>query len=410
LQQTKPNINVGTIGHVDHGKTTLTAAITKVLAKAGQSRFVGYDQIDQAPEEKARGITINIAHVGYESSTRKYAHTDCPGHADYVKNMISGASQMDGAILLVAATDGMMPQTREHILLAKQVGVRNLVVFINKADLVDEEMLELVTLEMIELLDAFGYDGENTPMIQGSALLALRGDQSKFGEPSIHQLVEALDSHIPLPQRDNQSPFLMPIDNFISVPGRGTVLIGTVKRGRVKKGAAMEVMGFGANVKTSVTGIQVFKQEVLEAQAGDNVGVNVKQVKSNMLKKGMLLTAKGSCKPTNHFDGMVYFLSKAEGGRSKPILSKYMQMIHIDTWSMSFRLDMHRDISMIMPGEQATVRITLHANMPLMDGQHFTIRENNVTVATGRITKLYDSLDIPLNSKLAKIPIKIDDL
>ena len=269
-------------------------------------------------------------------------------------------------------------------------------------------MLELVELEMIELLTDFGFDGDNTPMIHGSALLALRGDQGEFGEPSIHKLIDALDRHIPDPQRDNQSPFLMPIDNFIGVPGRGTVVIGTIKRGCVKRGDALEILGFGANVKTSATAIQVFKQEVPQAQAGDNVGINLKQVKQHQLKKGMLLTAKDSCKPTNHFEGTVYFLTKAEGGRSKPILSKYMQMIHIDTWSMSFRLDLPTSIGMLMPGEQANVRITLHSEMPLMDGQHFTIRENNVTVATGRIAKLYDPLEIPRNSKLAKASIKLD--
>lgn len=384
----KPNVNVGTIGHVDHGKTTLTAAITKVLSKHGRSKFIGYDQIDQAPEEKARGITINIAHVGYESEIRKYAHTDCPGHADYVKNMISGASQMDGAILIVGGDDGLMPQTREHLLLAKQVGIKNLVIFINKADIVDEEFLELVEIEMIDLLNEFGFDGEKTPIVKGSALLALQGDQGTFGEPAIHRLIEALDTHVKVGDRDVSSPFLMPIDNIISVPGRGCVVIGTVKRGTVKLKDPLQILGFGMDSKTSVSGIQVFKQNVPSAQAGDNVGLNIKQIKAKQLKKGMIVSAQGSFDPTNHFDGTVYFLSKSEGGRAKPILNKYMQMIYIDTWFSVFRLDLLENSKMIMPGEQATVRFTLPANMPLLQGQVFTLRENKITIGTGLITKL----------------------
>jgi len=408
-KSSKPNVNVGTIGHVDHGKTTLTAAITKVLSQEGKSKFIDYDQIDQAPEEKARGITINIAHVGYESDIRKYAHTDCPGHADYVKNMISGASQMDGAILIVGGDDGVMPQSREHLLLAKQVGVKNLVVFINKADIVDEEMLELVELEMIELLEDFGFDGENTPIIKGSARLALQGDKGEFGEPSIHKLVQALDTHIKIGQRDTTSPFLMPIDNIISVPGRGTVVIGTVKRGTVKLKDPLQIFGFGMDAKTTVAGIQAFKQSQPSAQAGDNIGMNVKKVNAKQLKKGMIVAAQGSFKPTNHFDGTVYFLSKREGGRAKPILSKYMQMIYIDTWFSVFRLDLlGKKNRMIMPGEQATVRFTLPTNMPIMEGQMFTVRENNFTVGTGIITKLHDPFVLPHDSKLARIEINTD--
>ena len=404
----KPNLNVGTIGHVDHGKTTLTAAITKVLSKNLQARFVDYDQIDQAPEEMARGITINIAHVGYESETRKYSHTDCPGHADYVKNMIVGASQMDGAILLMAADDGVMPQTREHVLLAKVVGVKKIIVFVNKADLVDKEMLELVELEAMELLDEFGFDHQNTPIIRGSAKLALEGDTSEYGELSIHRLLSALDNHVDLPTRDTESPFLMPIDNIISVRGRGTVVIGTVKRGKLHKKDELQVVGFGMNHKTTVGNMQIFKKDVATTVAGDNVGINIKHLKAHQLKKGMLLSKPGSFEPTNSFEGTTYFLSKAEGGRHKPVTNKYMQQLFIDTWNIIFRLDLLGGAKMIMPGEQATVRITLPHQMPVFVGQQFTMRENNVTVATGVVTKLCDSVDIiDKVTSLAKMDLKL---
>ncbi|TRY74046.1 hypothetical protein TCAL_05467 [Tigriopus californicus] len=404
----RPNVNVGTIGHVDHGKTTLTAAITKVMAKVNNAKFVDYDQIDQAPEEKARGITINIAHVGYETKSRRYAHTDCPGHADFVKNMISGTSQMDGAILVVAADDGCMPQTREHILLAKQVGVKNIVVFVNKADLVDEEILELMELEAQELIAEFGYDPSTTPIIHGSALLALEGDtDSPYGEASILKLMDALDEHIQVPKRDTSAPVLMPIDNIISVPGRGTVVIGTIKRGALQKGDQLDVCGFGYHSKATVGGMQVFHKDVAVSVAGENVGVNLKGVKGTALSRGMVLVAQGSYKPTNHFEGTCYILSAAEGGRSKPIMSKYIQMIFMDTWSMAFRLDLPKgaDSNMIMPGEQATIKLTLLRNMPLLEGQNFTLRENKITVGTGKVTKLLKPIETAKHTKLVKLEV-----
>jgi len=410
----KPNLNVGTIGHVDHGKTTLTAAITKVLSKNNRAKFVAYDQIDQAPEEKARGITINIAHIGYESEIRKYSHTDCPGHVDYVKNMIAGASQMDGAILLIAADDGPMPQTREHLLLAKQVGIKKLVVFINKADIADTEMLELVELEALELLENYGFDANSTPFIRGSARLALEGDTSEYGEQSILKLISTLDNYLDLPKRDLESPFLMPIDNYLQVKGRGTVVIGTIKQGVIKKKDPVQVIGFGMDKKTAISDIQVFKQSVGQAEAGENVGINIKDAPVHSLKRGMMLAKLNSFQPTNHFEGTAYFLSKAEGGRPHPITSKYIQMLFMDTWNMQFRLDILGGATMIMPGEQATIRITLPSKMPVHDGQNFTLREHNYTVATGIVTRLCDPVKMeypgynPKNLKLNKLDIKID--
>ncbi|CAL4098626.1 unnamed protein product, partial [Meganyctiphanes norvegica] len=297
----KPYVNVGTIGHVDHGKTTLTAAITKVLQDAGMSSYMSYDQIDRAPEEKIRGITINTCHVTYSSKLRQYYHTDCPGHADFVKNMISGASQMDGAILVVAANDGQMPQTREHLLLAKQVGVKKICVYVNKADLVDDDVLELVEIEVRELLDDYGFDGNNSPFIVGSAKLALSGDKSPIGEPSIYNLMEALDNYIPVPTRDLESPFVLPLDNFFSVPGRGSVVVGTIKCGKIKKGTNAELLGFDKQIKTTVGDVQVFKKSVSIAEAGQNVGVLLRGIKISVLHRGMSLTAKGSAASLNRF-------------------------------------------------------------------------------------------------------------
>nr|ACO15638.1 Elongation factor Tu, mitochondrial precursor [Caligus clemensi] len=399
----KPNLNVGTIGHVDHGKTTLTAAITRVLSSAGQSKFIEYGDIDRAPEERARGITINIAHVGYESPTRRYSHIDCPGHQDYVKNMISGASQMDGAILVIAADDGIMPQTREHILLAKQIGVKNLVVFINKADLVDDpEILELVELEVMDLLVEFDYDPKDVPIIKGSALKALEGSDPS----SIHELIEALDTHVSLPERDPKSPLMMPIDNVFSAPGREPVVVGTVKSGVIKKGDKLQIAGHNYIDKTSVSGIQIFNQSVDLASAGDNIGVNIKGVKVKNLSRGMILGAMGSFQFTNHFEANVYFLSKEEGGRAKPIMEKYIQLIHMDTWSMAFRLDfLEKDREMIMPGESALLKITTKRNMPLFDGNKFTLRENKITVGTGIITKLNSPIVLGLHDRLSSLKI-----
>ncbi|KAI5745482.1 hypothetical protein M8J76_011415 [Diaphorina citri] len=388
--------NVGTIGHVDHGKTTLTAAITKVAAKIGKSKFITFDQIDRAPEEKARGITINIAHVEYSTNTRHYAHTDCPGHADYIKNMISGASQMDGAIVVVAASEGQMPQTREHLLLSKQIGIDNVVVYVNKADLVDREIMELVELEVRDVLTAYGYDGDNTPFVFGSALLALQGDSSELGEPSIHRLLDALDKHIPNPVRDITSPFILPIDNAIGVPGRGSVCIGTIKQGTIKRNDEAELLGFNSKFTCTISEIQVFQKKVSEARAGDNVGVLLRNVKLKQIERGMLLAKADTLQMHNRYEAEIYLLSKAEGGRYKPITSKYIQQMFSRTWNVQVRLDLPgEDDGMLMPGEHGTVTMTLLYKMYLSKGQTFTIRENNKLVATGIVTKVLGNMEIP---------------
>ncbi|XP_037827398.1 elongation factor Tu isoform X2 [Lucilia sericata] len=384
LDGEKPHCNIGTIGHVDHGKTTLTAAITRVLSKKGLADFVSYDQIDRAPEEKARGITINACHIGYATPQRTYAHTDCPGHADYIKNMISGASQMDGAILVVAATDGQMPQTREHLLLAKQVEI-----------------------EMREMLTDFGFDGLNSPVICGSALLALRDDTSPFGVPSIEKLVDSIDSYVPTPKRDFDSPFILPIDNAFTVPGRGTVVVGTIKRGTIIKNAECDLLGFNQNIKTSVGDIQIFRKSIPKAVAGENIGALLRGVKISSVERGMLLCAQGSEDISNHFLGSMYLLSRAEGGRSKPMLSKYIQQLFSVTWNVPARIDMIPANNMLMPGEHANVRITLLRKMVMTNGQAFTIRENGATVATGMILERKPSIDLPKN-KLSKAIVNYD--
>ncbi|CAO1413112.1 unnamed protein product [Diamesa tonsa] len=399
------NCNIGTIGHVDHGKTTLTAAITKVLEKDGLANYISYDQIDRAPEEKTRGITINAAHIGYSTKKRSYAHTDCPGHADYVKNMISGASQMDGAILVVAATDGQMPQTREHLLLAKQVGIDKIVVFINKADQVDHEVLELVEIEIRELLCDFGFDGGNCPVICGSALQALNGESSEIGEPSIKKLLDSVDEYIPTPVRDLKSPFLLPIDNAFTVPGRGTVVVGTLKKGTIIKNSESDLLGFDENIKTTVSDIQIFKKSVPKALAGDNVGALLRGVKISSVQRGMLLCASGTETLSNHYDATMYLLTRNEGGRSKPITSKYIQQLFSRTWNVPSRIDFPSDC-MLMPGDHATVRLTLAKRMVMSESQPFTIRENGFTVATGIITKRLKSVDLPMN-KLIKLYVDI---
>ncbi|CAK1547638.1 unnamed protein product [Leptosia nina] len=402
----KKHCNVGTIGHVDHGKTTLTAAITKVLSKEGTTKYIPYDKIDKAPEEKARGITINAAHVGYSTKNRHYAHTDCPGHADYIRNMISGTSQMDAAILVVAATDGPMPQTREHLLLAKQVGVQYILVFINKVDLVDEEVLDLVEIEMRDMLTDFGYDGNNIPIIKGSALKALNDDPSDIGVPSINHLLDSLDNHVPTIVRDLESPFLMPIDKAFTVPGRGTVVVGTIKRGVMKKNDEAHLMGFGIKVKTTLSDMQIFRSSVLEAIAGDNVGVLLRSIKLRSVESGMLLCAAGSEEMSNHFKAKIYFLARSEGGRKKPVFSKYSQQMFSGTWNIACRIDLEPTIEMLMPGDHAEVYLTLLEGMVMTTGQPFTIRENNVTVATGIVTETLKTIDVP-NGKLGRVELNL---
>lgn len=394
--------NVGTIGHVDHGKTTLTAAITKVTSKAGLSKYVSYEDIDRAPEEKARGITINVAHVEYSSKKRHYAHTDCPGHADYIKNMICGASQMDGAVLVVAATDGQMPQTREHLLLAKQVGVKKVIVFVNKCDQVNNEVMELVEIEMRELISDFGFDGNRVPIIFGSALLALKESKEELGEKSIWKLLDALDEYIPTPTRDFTSPFLLPVDNSFTAAGRGTVVVGTIKRGVMKKGDEAELLGFNQKLRTTISDIQVFKRSQHSAKAGENVGVLVRGIKSNAVERGMQLVLAGSLHLCNSYKATIYLLNRSEGGRSKPITSKYIQMLFSNTWNLACRIDLQPGVDLAMPGEHVSVRLTLLKKMSMVEGQSFTIRENQSTVATGIITKILDNVNF---NNLAKLKL-----
>uniref|UniRef100_A0A2P2I6Q7 protein-synthesizing GTPase n=1 Tax=Hirondellea gigas TaxID=1518452 RepID=A0A2P2I6Q7_9CRUS len=392
----KDHCNVGTIGHIDHGKTTLTSAITAVQAKKGKATFVPFDKIDQAPQERLRGITINTAHVGYSTDKRHYAHTDCPGHMDFIKNMIAGTSQMDAAIVIVAATDGQMPQTREHLMLAKQIGVEKIIVFVNKCDIVDPEVLELVELEMRELLDKYGYDSENTPFVFGSALLALKGDtESEYGEACIHRLMDTLDEYIETPQRDLKAPFFLPLDSSVPVPNRGTVMIGTLKRGVMKKGQEAELLGFDKRIKTAITGMQVFRKDVTECQAGENVGVLARGIKKEQVEKGMVLAAYKSVTLHNRFEATMYLLSEEEHGRKKALPRCYTQMLYSDTWSMSCRLDLLEDMQILMPGERASVHGTLLFEMALTVGLSFSIREGVTTIATGKITKLLPSVEIP---------------
>uniref|UniRef100_A0A452H1Z0 Elongation factor Tu n=1 Tax=Gopherus agassizii TaxID=38772 RepID=A0A452H1Z0_9SAUR len=384
----KPHVNVGTIGHVDHGKTTLTAAITKILAEAGGAKFKKYEEIDNAPEEKARGITINASHVEYATANRHYAHTDCPGHADYVKNMITGTAPLDGCILVVAATDGQMPQTREHLLLAKQIGVRHIVVYINKADAVeDQEMLELVELEIRELLSEFGYDGEKTPVIVGSALCALEHRSPELGLNSILKLLDAVDTHIPLPVRELDKPFLLPIESIYSIPGRGTVVTGTLERGIVRKGEECEFVGHNRNLRSVVTGIEMFHQNLERAEAGDNLGALVRGLKREDVRRGMVMCKPGSIKPHQKIEAQVYILSKEEGGRHKPFVSNYMPVMFSLTWDMACRTILPPGKEMVMPGEDTALTLTLRQPMVLEEGQRFTLRDGNRTIGTGVVTK-----------------------
>lgn len=377
-------MNIGTIGHVDHGKTTLTAAITKCLAEKGGAQFTDYNMIDKAPEERARGITINAAHVEYETETRHYGHIDCPGHADYIKNMITGAAQMDGAIIVVSATDGQMPQTREHLLLARQVGVKKLVVFINKVDQIsDPEMLELVDMEMRDLLGTYNFDGENTPIIMGSALAALEGREPEIGSTKIIELVQACDDWLDLPLRDLEKPFLLPVEDVFSISGRGTVATGRVERGVASKGTEVEVLGLGESFKTTLTGIEMFHKELDRAEAGDNMGALLRGVKREQVKRGQVIIAPGSMKAVKVFKAQIYVLTKDEGGRYTPFTSGYKPQLFLRTADVSVELKFDDPAKMAMPGDNVELECVLHTSLALEVGSRFTLREGHKTIATG---------------------------
>ncbi len=391
FERTKPHLNVGTIGHVDHGKTTLTAALTKVMAEKFGGEFKGYDQIDNAPEERARGITIATAHVEYTSANRHYAHVDCPGHADYVKNMITGAAQMDGAILVVSAADGPMPQTREHILLARQVGVPYIVVFLNKADMVDdEELLELVEMEVRDLLNLYQFPGDKTPIIRGSALKALEGDQSDIGVPAILKLVEAVDAYIPQPERPVDGAFLMPVEDVFSISGRGTVVTGRIERGIVKVGDEIEIVGLKPTLKTTCTGVEMFRKLLDQGQAGDNVGVLLRGTKREEVERGQVLCKPGSIKPHTKFEAEVYVLSKEEGGRHTPFFNGYRPQFYFRTTDVTGACDLPTGIEMVMPGDNVKMTITLIAPIAMEDGLRFAIREGGRTVGAGVVAKILE--------------------
>ena len=388
FDRSKPHVNIGTIGHVDHGKTTLTAAITTVLAKKGLSEVKSFDQIDNAPEDKERGITINTSHVEYSTANRHYAHVDCPGHADYVKNMVTGAAQMDGAILVCAATDGPMPQTREHILLARQVNVPRIVVFLNKVDMVDDpEMLELVEMEVRELLSFYQYDGDNTPIILGSALGALNGE-AKW-EEKVMELMDAVDNWIPLPPRDNEKPFLMPVEDVFSITGRGTVATGRIETGVVHVGDELEIIGLGADGKKTVcTGVEMFRKLLDEGEAGDNVGLLLRGIDKNEIKRGMVLAKPGSVKPHSKFKAEVYILKKEEGGRHTPFHNKYRPQFYLRTMDVTGEITLPEGTEMVMPGDNVTITVELLTPVACSVGLRFAIREGGRTVGAGQITEI----------------------
>ena len=390
FERTKPHVNIGTIGHVDHGKTTLTAAITTVLAKKGLSEVKSFDQIDNAPEEKERGITINTSHVEYQTANRHYAHVDCPGHADYVKNMVTGAAQMDGAIIVVAATDGPMPQTREHILLARQVNVPKLVVFMNKCDMVDdEEMLELVEMEMRELLSFYNFDGDNTPVIRGSALGALNGVEK--WEEKVMELMDAVDTWIPLPPRDVDKPFLMPVEDVFSITGRGTVATGRIEAGIVKVGDEIQIIGLGSeNKKSVVTGVEMFRKLLDQGEAGDNVGLLLRGVDKNEIRRGMVMCHPGKITPHTSFKAEVYILKKEEGGRHTPFHNKYRPQFYVRTTDVTGEIFLPEGVEMVMPGDNLTITVELLQPIALNVGLRFAIREGGRTVGAGQVTEILD--------------------
>ena len=389
FERTKPHVNVGTIGHVDHGKTTLTAAITTILSKKFGGEAKAYDQIDAAPEEKARGITINTAHVEYETATRHYAHVDCPGHADYIKNMITGAAQMDGAVLVVSAADGPMPQTREHILLARQVGVPYIIVYLNKCDMVDdEELLELVEMEVRELLSKYEFPGDDIPIVKGSALKALEGDTSDIGEASILRLADALDSYIPTPERTVDKPFLLPIEDVFSISGRGTVVTGRVERGIVKVGEEIEIIGIKPTVKTICTGVEMFRKLLDQGQAGDNVGILLRGTKREDVERGQVLCKPGSIMPHTEFECEIYVLSKDEGGRHTPFFNNYRPQFYFRTTDVTGAVTLPADKEMVMPGDNVSMAVELIAPIAMEEGLRFAIREGGRTVGAGVVAKI----------------------
>ncbi|MBJ6801782.1 elongation factor Tu [Geomonas propionica] len=391
FERTKPHVNIGTIGHVDHGKTTLTAAITKVLAGKGQAEFKAFDQIDNAPEERERGITIATAHVEYETDKRHYAHVDCPGHADYVKNMITGAAQMDGAILVVSAADGPMPQTREHILLARQVGVPYIVVFLNKADMVDdEELLELVELEVRELLSSYDFPGDDIPIIKGSALKGLEGDKGELGEEAIIKLMDAVDAYIPEPVRAIDKPFLMPVEDVFSISGRGTVATGRVERGIVKVGEEIEIVGIKATAKTTVTGVEMFRKLLDEGRAGDNIGALLRGVKREEIERGQVLAKPGSITPHTKFKAEAYILSKEEGGRHTPFFNGYRPQFYFRTTDVTGIVDLEAGVEMVMPGDNVSVTVNLITPIAMDEGLRFAIREGGRTVGAGVVASIIE--------------------
>ena len=389
FDRTKDHVNIGTIGHVDHGKTTLTAAITTVLAKKGLSEVRSFDQIDNAPEEKERGITINTSHVEYQTATRHYAHVDCPGHADYVKNMVTGAAQMDGAILVVAATDGPMPQTKEHVLLAKQVNVPRIVVFLNKCDMVDDpEMFDLIEMEVRDLLNKYDFDGDNTPIIRGSALGALNGEPQ--WEEKIMELMDAVDSWIPLPPREMDKPFLMPVEDIFSITGRGTVATGRIERGVVHTGDELSIIGFDANLSTTCTGVEMFRKLLDEGQAGDNVGLLLRGIDKNQIKRGMVICKPNSITPHKKFKAEVYVLTKDEGGRHTPFHNKYRPQFYIRTTDVTGEITLPEGTEMVMPGDNVTITVDLLSHVALNLGLRFAIREGGRTVGAGQVTEIIE--------------------
>ncbi len=390
FDRSKPHVNIGTIGHVDHGKTTLTAAITKVLAEKGLSEVKSFDSIDSAPEEKERGITINTAHVEYQTETRHYAHVDCPGHADYVKNMVTGAAQMDGAILVVAATDGPMPQTREHILLARQVGVPQLVVFMNKCDLVDDpELLDLVEMEIRELLSSYDFDGDNIPVIRGSALAGLNGEAS--GVKNVEDLMDAVDNWIPLPERAVDKAFLMPVEDVFSITGRGTVATGRIETGVIHTGDAVDIIGMGAEkLKSTVTGVEMFRKILDQGEAGDNVGLLLRGIDKNEIRRGMVIAAPGSIHPHHDFEAAVYILKKEEGGRHTPFKDNYRPQFYFRTTDVTGEIHLPEGREMVMPGDNLTINVHLIADIALNENLRFAIREGGRTVGSGQVTKIIE--------------------